>query len=143
MCDGRDITPFLTGTPGPVREACFTEHVWTKRLRTPRWSFVHYQRAMFPDVDHDAGELYDMEADPWELHNLYGDPGYREVVEDLRRRVLEWMIGTQHPATILPMPTAVRQPDGAGSKQRLPEDGRIPPRAIERFVGEGGNRNYL
>ena len=28
------------------------------------------------------GELFDMEKDPREMRNLYGDPGYQKVVEE-------------------------------------------------------------
>lgn len=149
MCDGRDLSALLRGERRPVRDAAFTENVWTKRIRTGRWSFVHYQPEMFPelagDTPPDVGELYDMEADPWELHNLYGDTQYRDVVCDLRRSLLKWMIGTHHPITVLPMPSTL-----VGSEQattvpatRLPEDGRIPPAHLVQHVRQTRSRNYL
>lgn len=39
---------------------------------------------------HPAEELYDLKADPDELHNLASDPGYREVMEDFRKKVAAW-----------------------------------------------------
>jgi len=39
-------------------------------------------------------ELYDLEADPWEVHNLAGDPKYAEVVERLRGALYRWMTET-------------------------------------------------
>lgn len=148
MCDGRDISALLQGERQPVRDAAFTENPWTKRIRTARWSFVHFQPEMFPHASEDAGELYDLEADLWELRNLYGDRAYQDVVHDLRRRVLEWLIGTQHPMTLLPMPADLWREDSRGEvvsvpAQSLPEDGRIPPARIARHVREGGSRNYL
>lgn len=35
----------------------------------------------------DAWELYDLKNDPTEVHNLYGDKRYENVVEDLKRRL--------------------------------------------------------
>ena len=32
-------------------------------------------------------ELYDLEADPNELHNLYGNPEYQSVQERLQRQL--------------------------------------------------------
>jgi len=39
-------------------------------------------------------ELYDIRSDPWELENVYGQPGYEGIQGDLERRLLEWYIET-------------------------------------------------
>ncbi len=44
-------------------------------LRTPRWKYTRY--------DDGDGELYDLDSDPNELHNHYGDPGYSLVQDEL------------------------------------------------------------
>jgi arylsulfatase A-like enzyme len=36
-------------------------------------------------------ELYDLENDPFELHNLAADPAHRGTLEELRRRLDHWM----------------------------------------------------
>jgi hypothetical protein len=36
-------------------------------------------------------ELYDLEADPWELNNLIDDPAYREKAQELRAALDQWM----------------------------------------------------
>lgn len=46
-------------------------------VRTERWKLIHY----YHDID--AWELYDLEADPHELRNLYGDPAYADKVAEL------------------------------------------------------------
>jgi hypothetical protein len=33
-------------------------------------------------------ELYDLQADPWELHNRIADPACADVLRDLRTRLL-------------------------------------------------------
>lgn len=35
-------------------------------------------------------ELYDLQDDPYELTNLIADPGYKEILADLRRRLATW-----------------------------------------------------
>jgi len=36
-------------------------------------------------------ELYDTEADPWEVNNLANDPSYKEVLERMRKANFNWM----------------------------------------------------
>ena len=40
-------------------------------------------------------ELYDVEADPYELNNLAGDPKYSFVLEEMRARLNEWILETR------------------------------------------------
>jgi arylsulfatase A-like enzyme len=46
-------------------------------VRTQRYKLIHFY------YDIDAWELYDLEKDPRELQNVYGDPAYAPVVRDL------------------------------------------------------------
>lgn len=40
-------------------------------------------------------ELYDLQADPWELHNLAGAAAQRQTLQQLRSRLDEWVDRTQ------------------------------------------------
>jgi arylsulfatase A-like enzyme len=42
-------------------------------------------------------ELYDLQADPWEQHNLADRPEMATIQADLRRRLLRWMEQTDDP----------------------------------------------
>jgi arylsulfatase A-like enzyme len=98
--DGMDLSALLRGGGQPLRQVAVTEHPWSKALRWKNWRFVHYQRAMFSGQD--VGELYDLAQDPTESRNLYGDPAHRAVVEECRRFLLEWLIGTTRVTTVWP-----------------------------------------
>jgi len=102
--DGRSFAPLLRGeklseprghayaesyaggpedpTPAPL--------TWAKTIRTERWRATFY-----PNADH--GELFDMEADPEEVHNLWFDPKWREVVECHRRILLDRLVMMDYP----------------------------------------------
>jgi choline-sulfatase/uncharacterized sulfatase len=90
--DGRDLTGLLRGGDQPVREVAVTENPWSKSLRWQQWRYVHYQQEMFGGED--VGELYDIVADPNETRNLYADPAHQPVVQECRRRLLNWLIQT-------------------------------------------------
>ena len=98
--DGCDITPLLRGGSESVRDVSITENVWSKSLRWKQWRFVHYQRKMFDGAD--VGELYDIERDPDETHNLYHDPQRQPVLHECRRLLMEWLIQTTRVKTVWP-----------------------------------------
>ena len=45
----------------------------------------------------DTDELYDIEKDPFNIHNLINDPAFAEVRNTLQDRVLAWMNDTRDP----------------------------------------------
>jgi arylsulfatase A-like enzyme len=82
--DGRSLRPLLRNeAPIPAwRKEVFLEFVtspwiWAG-LRTERWKYVEWGEG---DV-----ELYDLQADPFELESLHDDQAYAAVLSDLRAR---------------------------------------------------------
>jgi arylsulfatase A-like enzyme len=59
-----------------------------RSVRTRRFKLVHY-------LGQPYGELYDLQKDPWELHNLYGQDEYRDLVAELRAMLLDWTIESE------------------------------------------------
>ena len=55
----------------------------------------HYQQFQLWQDHKPAEELYDIEKDPEEVHNLVDDPAYSDVKEELRQKLFAWMIETR------------------------------------------------
>lgn len=134
--DGFDLTETLRGPGTPVRDAAFTECPWSKAIRTAEWKLVNYPVGFFPSENGDVGELYDMVDDPWELTNLYDSAGHREVVESLRRRLLDWLVTTQRIHNTLPAA------HGDWKDAHYFDDGQVSPAAVQALADKG-RRDYL
>ncbi|WP_181789786.1 sulfatase-like hydrolase/transferase [Streptomyces phytophilus] len=86
-CDGSSLLPLLSGTPAAGGErdqvvAEFHGHHFPysqRMIRDRRHKLVHN-----PESTH---ELYDLRADPHELHNVYDAPAYAAVRRDLTARL--------------------------------------------------------
>ena len=65
-------------------------------IRTPRYTYSVYAPGIkgweAASAETYADDfLYDMEKDPWQLHNEADNPDYAEVKADLRVRLLDWI----------------------------------------------------
>ncbi len=144
--DGRDISLQLQGEPGDSERLGLTEFAWSKSLRKGAWRLVHYPRAMFPQEYPDGfGELYNLEADPWEMRNLFFAAEYADVAAELRADLLEWLITTARPGTVSGVNSARFGNPEVNSQRVLRyqtvtnRDGKINPRRLR----ETTNKNYL
>lgn len=52
-------------------------------VRTERYKLIHF----YNDID--VWELYDLQEDPTEMHNLYGQAEYESIAEDLKKEILK------------------------------------------------------
>ncbi len=87
---GRSFRPLVDGGEAPAdwRKSMYYHyyeypHGWhyVKKhygVRTQRYKLIHF----YDDID--AWELYDLQQDPHEMNNLYGDPAYQEIVDELK-----------------------------------------------------------
>jgi len=89
---GESLVPLLKGQPVEWRDALYYHyyeypavHMVKKHygIKTDRYKLIHFY------YDIDEWELYDLENDPHELNNLYNDPAYNEVREELKQRLEE------------------------------------------------------
>jgi len=78
--EGKDLTPMLTGEADSVQDAVFIEIRNDTSIITDRWKMgINPADAL--------GDLYDRQADPDDLNNLYDDPKYAPVRRKLTDRL--------------------------------------------------------
>jgi arylsulfatase A-like enzyme len=92
---GRSMVPILKGkTPSNWRKEHYYHYYeypgshMVKRhygMSTERYKIMHYY------YDIDEWELYDLQADPQEMKNVYDDPAYAPVRKNLHKRLLKLM----------------------------------------------------
>ncbi len=120
-CQGRSFGPLLEGETAKHRDMVFMEHGRpgaplasgdlseedyaslrestghhlcptigrgpVKGVRTPGWKYCY--------APGDLDQLYDLERDPEELHNLADRPEHAEAIQSYRRHILDWLIRTE------------------------------------------------
>jgi N-sulfoglucosamine sulfohydrolase len=145
---GASLMPLVRGEVDRLHEAIFAEVTYhaayqpQRAVRTERWKYIKrfddYPHPVLANCDDssskellvEAGwgeqivpeeQLYDLILDPQEGHDLSGDPGRSEVLEEMRARLEEWMRRTEDPL----LRGAVAPPFGAAVNeqwQRSPDD---------------------
>ena len=90
---GESLLPLLKGEePKDWRDALYyhyyeypAEHAVKKHygVRDHRYKLTHF----YDDID--QWELYDLQTDPTEMHNLYGQSGYEEVTQRMMTKLKE------------------------------------------------------
>ncbi len=100
---GRSLLPLLQGQSAGWPEEVFvqiSESHTGRAVRTLRWKYsvrFDVKDALGKWISQPAAEvytddcLYDLKADPWELTNLVGMPSFKEVVTDMRARLVRRM----------------------------------------------------
>jgi arylsulfatase A-like enzyme len=66
-------------------EAAFPQTPTTFAIRSDRYKFIYYNGVW------DINELYDLEADPYEMNNLIRDSSYRRIGTQLRTELFNWL----------------------------------------------------
>jgi arylsulfatase A-like enzyme len=89
---GESLVPLLKGQAVEWRDALYYHyyeypavHMVKKHygIKTDRYKLIHF----YDDID--EWELYDLENDPDELNNIYEDPAYIEIRNELKKRLQE------------------------------------------------------
>lgn len=87
---GESLVPVLKSPVRKWRDAIYyhfyeypAEHSVKRHygIRTKRYKLIHF----YNDID--EWELFDLQVDPQEMHNLYGDPAYAQVQKQLHKQL--------------------------------------------------------
>jgi arylsulfatase A-like enzyme len=79
--EGKSLVPIMQGRSEAIREVIFGAYRDVQRMvRTDRWKFIYY-----PKVD--RSQLFDLNADPDEVHDLSGRARHSGTLAQLRARL--------------------------------------------------------
>ncbi|HEX3737414.1 MAG TPA: sulfatase, partial [Solirubrobacterales bacterium] len=131
---GSSLMPLLGGEVSSLHEATFAETTYhaayepQRSARTERWKYIRrfddYPGPVLANCDDSASkqvwleagwgertvareQLYDLVLDPAEMSNLVADPSCAAVLDEMRRRLEEWMRATDDPLLEGPVPPPV------------------------------------
>ncbi len=105
---GRSLVPLLKGEPRPdwrrsILIEYFSDTVMPRlvtmgyqAVRTDRWKYIRYTELNGMD------ELYDLEADPYEIRNLINDPAAGQELEKMKGELQKLLAETHASAHIRP-----------------------------------------
>jgi arylsulfatase A-like enzyme len=81
---GLSIRPIWEGKQDKIRDSVFLPFMQTQRaVRDERWKLAAY-----PKIGH--LQLFDLQHDPYEMHNLIDDPQYQPEVKRLQALMKSW-----------------------------------------------------
>ncbi len=143
--DGCDLSALLHGAAGDPDRVGVTEFAWSKSIRKGKWRLVYYPPEMFAEeYPQGFGELYDLEADPWEMKNLYFSPDRASVVLGLTRALMDWLVTSTRPATV--HGAALSVPTGPQTETHyqhtVNRDGKMHTSRVKAAALHKGYRNY-
>lgn len=141
--DGCNIAPLLKGEKKEIHKVGVTEFAWSKSLRKGDYRLVYYPPQMFEkEYPEGFGELYNLKEDPWEMKNLYFVEDYQNIKLELEKELLNWLITTTRPGTVLGANSCVK----VDSEQVIKRyncftnpDGKINPELLKKIAPA----NYL
>lgn len=84
---GKSLLPLLNGEQEQVRQYAHAEEhndLWGS------WMAVHDANYKYVRSDDGFEELYDLQADPLEWHNIAGDPQLHDIQQQLKDEMLRW-----------------------------------------------------
>jgi len=138
--DGKDISHLLRGDDTQVHNIGVTEFAWSKSVRKGKYRFVYYPVEMFfQDYPKQFGELYDLDNDPWEMNNLYFNTDYKDIIDDMKNSLLDWLVTTARPKTSLSIKNCENDQYIKRFGNYINSDGKFNPKLFKDIA----NKNYL
>ncbi|MXV50562.1 sulfatase-like hydrolase/transferase [Pedobacter sp. HMF7647] len=110
---GQSFIPLLQNKEVKWRDKIFYEYYWEYDfpmtptiygVRTDKYKYIRSWGTW------DTHELYDLEKDPEEMHNLIADPKYAELEKQLTGDLFDWLEKTK--GMQIPLKRTIKQPSG-------------------------------
>lgn len=110
---GKSFVQLLKGDTTQWRNKIFYEYYWeydfpmtptVYGVRTDKYKYIRYMGIW------DQNELYDIENDPDEIHNLIRDPNYDKLVQELAGNLFDWLQSTN--GMQIPIKRTIKHPFG-------------------------------
>jgi len=95
---GESLKPILDGEKDKVRDALYYHYYEYPQphgvarhygIRDERYKLVHFYYGT------DAWELYDLQNDPHEMHNLIDDPAYKDIIANMKVKLKDLQVKYQ------------------------------------------------
>jgi arylsulfatase A-like enzyme len=91
--EGQSFLPVMEGSQGEHRSSLFCGYRNVQRsLRSGPYKLIEY---VVKGVR--TTQLFHLEQDPWEMHNLSDDPAFGNILDQLRKQLIEWQGKTDDP----------------------------------------------
>jgi arylsulfatase A-like enzyme len=90
---GRSFLPILQGqTPSDWRQSMYYRYYYSHFETEPHWGIRTHQHKLIYFDRIDQWELFDLKKDPQEMNNVYSDPEYASVVDELKQELTRLQI---------------------------------------------------
>ena len=123
--DGESLLPLATGDRSAGRESLLVETYGHGFGTIELGRAVIKGRFKLIAWQNHAGELYDLEADPYEMTNLYGDPAFALVLSGLEEELERWLRKTGDRDFHQPITKEFRQEDYQRFQELLQRRARV------------------
>ena len=94
--DGKSLIPLIEGRTDNHYQSVFAE----VHLVNHQGKVIMHRKKKFKYVyhwlTHDVDELYDLQADPGELINLFNNDSHEDIAREMREGVINWAQKTGH-----------------------------------------------
>ena len=95
----RSLVPLLHGAADALRDTVCGVYKDVQRMVSDgRWKLIRYYRSQErPDAGSDRLQLFDLDADPWELNDLSADPAHAAHIRRLAAVLEQWQREVEDP----------------------------------------------
>ena len=86
-----------TGT-APFRDTVYSLYKDTQRMvKDKTWKYIRYRTSSHTGEGSDEVQLFCLEKDSWEIHNLAYDAEYADKVKEMQAKLHQWMLQANDP----------------------------------------------